>query len=488
VYKERMVSREEIKACYEQGAEAVISLVEGLVATFHEQCEQLRGQVKELQERLALDSHNSSKPPSSNPPAQRTKSLRTASGKKSGAQPGHRGTTLQASPTPDRIVVHAAATCSDCGQSLGEVRGHPSEDRRQVFDVSPLKLEVTEHQLRQKECPWCGALTWGEFPAGVAPGVQYGPQVKALAVYWVQYHLLPWQRTCEMLGDLFGQPLAEGTLAAALTECAAALEKPEEEIKQALTRAPVATFDETGLYVAGQREWMHVASTAQLTHYGPHAKRGAEATQAIGILPVFTGRAVHDAWAPYFDYSCAHGLCNAHHLRELTFVHEQLGQGWAQEMKELLVAIKHAVERARANEATALPTAQQWRFEKRYEHLLTTGLALPENRPKPPTGKRGRPKQSKAKNLLDRLVHRQRETLAFMTDFSVPFDNNQAERDLRMVKVQQKVSGCFRSRDGAKVFCRIRGYLSTLKKQGRNVLVALRSTFTGQPLSPLPQA
>ncbi|MBM4259369.1 MAG: IS66 family transposase [Deltaproteobacteria bacterium] len=284
-----MVRREEIKACYEQGPEAVITLVEDLVATFQAQVEQLRVQVKELQERLALNSHNSSKPPSSNPPAQRTKSLRTASGKKPGAQPGHRGTTLQASATPDHIVEHGATTCPDCGHSVREVKGQPSGDRRQVFDVPSLKLEVTEHRLVEKECPWCGTWTVGEFPVGVAPGVQYGPQLKALAVYWVQYHLLPWQRTCEMLGDLFGQALAEGTLAAALTECAAALAKPEEEIKQALTRAPVATFDETGLYVAGQRQWVHVASTPELTHYGPHAKRGAEATEAIGILPAFTG-------------------------------------------------------------------------------------------------------------------------------------------------------------------------------------------------------
>jgi transposase len=482
-----MVGREEIKVCYEQGPEAVIALVEELVATFQQQIEELRAQVKELHDRLALDSRNSSKPPSSHPSAQRTKSLRVPSGKKPGAQPGHPGTTLKASSTPDRVVVHAAATCRDCGQSLGEVRGQPSGDRRQVFDLPPLKLEVTEHRLLEKECPWCGTLTGGEFPASVAPGVQYGPQLKALAVYWVQYHLLPWQRTCEMLGDLFGHPLAEGTLASALTECAAVLEKSEEEIKHALTRAPVATFDETGLYVAGRREWMHVASTPLLTHYGPHAKRGAEATQAIGILPAFTGRAMHDAWAPYFDYSCAHGLCNAHHLRELTFVHEQLGQAWAKEMKDVLVTIKHAVEHARGGGATALPKAQQRRFEKTYDHLLATGLQMPENHPRPSTGKRGRPKQSKAKNLLDRLARRKGETLAFMSDFTVPFDNNQAERDLRMVKVQQKVSGCFRSRDGATVFCRIRGYISTLKKQGRNVLVALSSVFAGQPLSPLPE-
>jgi transposase len=482
-----MLSREEIKAIYDQGPDAVIALVEELGATFQQQVEQLRAQVKELQDRLALTSRNSSKPPSSNPPAQRTKSLRAPSGKKPGAQPGHPGTTLKASPTPDRVVVHEAATCPDCGQSLSEVVGWETAERRQVFDLPPLKLAVVEHRLRKKVCPGCGTLNCGEFPAGVAPGVQYGPTLKSLAVYLVQYHLLPWQRSCDMLGDLFGQPLAEGTLASAINECADSLEKPEEEIKQALTLAPVANFDETGLYVAGRREWVHVASTPLLTHYGPHAKRGAEATHEIGILPAFTGRAIHDAWSPYFDYSCAHGLCNAHHLRELTFVHEQLGQAWAKEMKDLLVEIKAAVEQARARGATALSQAQQRRFDKTYEQRLAAGLELPENQPPPPNGKRGRPKQSKAKNLLDRLAQRKGETLAFMSDFTVPFDNNQAERDLRMVKVQQKVSGCFRSSDGAKAFCRIRGYISTIKKQGRNVLAALSSVFAGQSLSPLPE-
>jgi transposase len=482
-----MLSREEIEAIYEQGPEAVIALVEELGTTFQQQVEQLRAQVKELQTRLALNSRNSSKPPSSNPPAQRTKSLRTPSGKKPGAQQGHPGTTLKASPTPARVVVHEAATCHACGQSLSGVVGWETADRRQVFDLPPMKLEVVEHRLREKVCPWCGTLNCGEFPAGVAPGVQSGPTIKSLAVYLVQYHLLPWQRTCEMLGDLFGQPLAEGTLTSAINECTDSLEKPEEEIKQAITLAPVANFDETGLYVAGRREWVHVASTPLLTHYGPHAKRGAEATHEIGILPAFTGRAIHDAWSPYFDYSCAHGLCNAHHLRELTFVHEQLGQAWAKGMKDLLVEIKAAVEQARERGATARSPAQQRRFDKTYEQRLAAGLELPENQPPPPNGKRGRPKQSKAKNLLDRLAQRKGETLAFMSDFTVPFDNNQAERDLRMVKVQQKVSGCFRSSNGAKAFCRIRGYISTIKKQGRNVLAALSSVFAGQSLSPLPE-
>lgn len=482
-----MLSREEIKATYDQGPDAVIALVEGIVATFQLQVEELCAQVKELQDRLALNSRNSSKPPSSNTPAQRTKSSRTRSGKKPGAQQGHPGTTLKACPTPDRILAHGADACQDCGQSLSDVAGQETEDRRQVFDLPPMKLEVTEHRLLDQLCPRCGTLNRGEFPAGIVPGVQYGSNLKSLAIYFVQYHLLPWQRTCEMMGDLFGQSIAEGTIFAALNQCADGLENPTEEIKEAITQAAVANFDETGLYVAGRREWLHVASTPLLTYYDSHAKRGAEATKEIGILPEFTGRAIHDAWSPYFSYACEHGLCNAHHLRELTFVEEQMGQAWAKEMKDLLVEIKDAVEQARERGATALPLAQQRRFEQSYERLIAAGLELPENQPPPPNGKRGRNKQSKAKNLLDRLSHRKRETLAFMYDFAVPFDNNQAERDLRMIKVQQKVSGCFRSSGGAKAFCRIRGYISTIKKQGRNVLAALSSVFAGQPLSPLPE-
>ncbi len=482
-----MLSREEIKTTYDQGPDAVLALVEGLVATFQQQVEELRAQVKELQDRLALNSRNSSKPPSSNTPAQRPKSSRTRSGKKPGAQQGHPGTTLKASPTPDHIVVHSASACHDCGQSLSDAAGQETDDRRQVFDLPPMKLDVTEHRLLKQVCPRCGTLNCGEFPAGVAPGVQYGPNLKSLAIYFVQYHLLPWQRTCEMMGDLFGQSIAEGTIFAALNECADGLEKPAAEIKAAITQAAVANFDETGLSIAGRREWLHVASTPLLTHYGSHTRRGAEATREIGILPEFTGRAIHDAWSPYFRYGCAHRLCNAHHLRELTFVHEQMGQAWAEGMKDLLVEIKQAVEQASERGATALPKAQQRRFERIYDRLIAAGLRLPENQPPPPEGKRGRPKQSKEKNLLDRLSQRKGETLAFMSDFAVPFDNNQAERDLRMVKVQQKVSGCFRSSGGAQMFCRIRGYISTIKKQGRNVLAALSSVFAGQPLSPLPE-
>ncbi len=474
-----MLNRTEIIQIYEQGPEAVISLVEHLCAMI----EQLNARVTALEDRLALDSHNSSKPPSSDAPAPRPKSQRTPSGKKTGAQPGHPGRTLKASPTPDRILQHGPAACHGCGRHLQAVAGCESSDRRQVFDLPVLKLEVTEHRLLRKCCPRCGAINTGQFPCEVTPGVHYGPRLKSLAVYLVNYHLLPWQRTCELLADLLGQPLAAGTLASALQQCAVELEETEQEIQQAITRAAVGHFDETGCYIGGRREWLHVASTKSLTHYATHPQRGSAATTAIGILPAFAGRAIHDAFAPYFKYPCAHALCNAHHLRELTFVQEQMGQAWAGSLKRLLIKIKHAVEQASATSATCLPAAQQRKFERAYDRLIAAGLRLPENKQPPPSGKRGRRKQSKSKNLLDRLARYKGETLAFMSDFAVPFDNNQAERDLRMIKVQQKISGCFRSISGAQAFCRIRSYLSSVKKQGRNILAALISVFAGQPLS-----
>jgi transposase len=491
-----MMNREEIIKVYEQGPEAVIALVESLfaiierqqaqIAQQQEQIHQLTVRVKDLEDRLALNSRNSSQPPSGDAPGQRTKSLRTASGKKPGAQKGHPGRRLQAHPQPDRILRHSPPACHQCGQSLEAVVGTEHEEPRQVFDLPPIKLEVTEHCAISKVCPSCQALNHGQFPAEVAPGVQYGPQLKALGVYLVNYQLLPWRRTCELISDLTGQWMAAGTLAAALTECAHNLESSEGAIKEALKQATLAHFDETGLYVADRRQWLHVSSTALLTHYGFHPKRGSEATKQIGILPAFKGRAIHDHFSPYFKYQCDHGLCNAHHLRELTFIHEQQHQAWAGKLKRLLVKIKRAVELAAATGAQALPTSQQRKFERAYDCLITQGLQLPENRSSQRTGKRGPAKQSKAKNLLDRLSEYKRETLAFMSDFAIPFDNNQAERDLRMIKVQQKISGCFRTEAGATAFCRIRSYISTIKKQGRHVLSAIKSALAGHPLFPVP--
>lgn len=477
------MTHEEIQAVYASGSEAVIVLVELLLERMAEQEQiiaELRVRVKELEDRLAADSHNSSQPPSSDRVKSQMRSLRLPSGKRPGGQPGHPGRTLRMVETPDRIVIHRPTQCQYCGASLKSEQMSESE-RRQVFDLPPMKLEVVEHQAESKRCTSCQQTTKGQFPETVSQPVQYGERIKALGVYLMNYQLLPYERTSEVLGDLFGCSMSAGTLYGAAQACAEGLAEIEEQIKQGVRQADVAHFDETGLDIEGKRQWLHVSSTQTLTHYGSHPKRGKEATESIGILPEFDGTAVHDGWSSYRQYACAHALCNAHHLRELTFIQEQDGQVWAGEMKRLLVEIKQRVEQAAEMQRLDEPTVQE--FEQRYQQILDEGL---EANPKPvPTAgpeKRGRRKQSKARNLLDRLGTYREQVLAFMYDFRVPFDNNLAERDLRMMKVQQKISGCFRCAEGATSFCRIRSYISTLRKQGKHVLSALESVFTGEPL------
>jgi transposase len=328
----------------------------------------------------------------------------------------------------------------------------------------------------------CQTVTAGTFPPEVSQPVQYGPRAKAAAVYLQTYQLLPYERTVEALDDLFGVSPSEGTLASAHATAYTTLAPVEQAIGAALQRADVVHVDETGQRVAGRTEWVHVLSTALLTCYAHHAKRGREALEAIGLLLDCAGRRVHDAWAPYLGLPGAYALCNAHLLRELIGLHEDTGQGWIPKLIRLLVNMKAAVDTAQAARQTELPAKQRAGFEAAYTRFLNEGLLA--NPPPKPTGQRGRPKQTPARNLLDRLVTHRGAILAFLHDFRVPFDNNQAERDLRMLKVKGKVSGGFRSPHGADHFCRIRGYISTLRKQGYSVLDGLTSVFTGQPFMP----
>lgn len=383
---------------------------------------------------------------------------------------------------PDQCETHTVTQCAGCGQDL-QAQPATHYERRQVFELPPLSFVVTEHRSEAKTCGHCHARTQAAFPANVTNVVQYGPRAQAVAVYLRDYQLLPQARTSECFADLFGHRLSPGTLGTAQQSCAAALVEVEARIKAGVQAAAVAHFDETGLYVAGQRHWLHVASTPRLTHYATHTKRGAAATTDIGILPKFHGIAVHDAWAPYWQAECTHALCNAHHLRELTALVEQGGQAWAQSLQDLLREIKRTVATALASGAEGLAAATHEAFFARYEALLTEGLMLNPAATQR-IGQRGRSKQSKARNLLLRLQQRQAEVLRFMTDFRVPFDNNLAERDLRMMKVQQKISGCFRAITGAQAFCRTRSYISTVRKHGLNVLSALEQVFTGTPFVP----
>lgn len=483
--------REKTLEAYRQGPEAVVELVVQLVTAFSVQMEALAARVAALETenaalraRLATNSRNSSKPPSSDGPGMKPhpKSQRKASGRKPGGQQGHVGRTLLAVDEPDEVRVHVPDQCRCCGQKLNEV-APVREERRQVHDLPPVKVRVVEHRAETKCCPGCGMETSGTFPEDVLAAVQYGPAVQAVAVYLNQGQLLPLERTCEVIADLFGCPIAEGTLASAVGKTHEQLGQTEATIKEAIEGAGVAHFDETGLNVGGKTSWLHVASTPKLTFYAVDEKRGREAMDRIGVLAKFLGRAIHDGLPSYWQYEqCDHGLCNGHHLRELTFVEEQLGQPWAKDLKGLLLEIKQAVDEARGRGVAELPAEMRQDFGVRYETILAAGAKA--NPPPEPTGKAGRPKRGKAGNLVDRLTVHKEATLAFMEDLAVPFDNNQAERDIRMMKVRQKISGCFRTTTGAKHFCRIRGYISTLRKQGLPVLSALRNAIVGTPHTP----
>lgn len=473
-------TRDEIRAAYRQGEEATIQLFDYLAC----ELQTLQDQLQALQDQLNKNSKNSSKPPSSDglKKTPRTKSQRKPGNKKNGGQEGHVGHTLELVEEPDHIEVHVADQCTVCGATLEDV-GAEDYQRRQVFDIPPVKIEVTEHQAEIKTCPHCNARNMASFPPDVTASVQYGSRIRAMAVYQNNYQFIPLERISDFFEDVFGHRPSEAIILQANTTCAKNVKPTNEAIKELLINAHVVNFDETGLRVEGTLNWLHVASTPNLTYYGVHPKRGKDAMDAIGILSEFGGVAVHDHWSPYFNYTdVIHGLCNAHHLRDLTFVHEQYEQDWAEDMIQRLLDIKKEVDQARLCK-DELDSDKIEEFEVRYDKIIAEGLELNPPPPKEP-GKRGRVKQSPPKNLLDRLEGHKREVLAFMYDFDVPFDNNLAERDVRMMKLRQKISGTFRTAVGADVFCSIRGYISTVRKNGCHVLDAIQDALRGDPFIP----
>jgi transposase len=441
-------------------------------------------EIQKLRDQLAKNSRNSGKPPSSDGLKKpRPRNLRKQTGRRSGGQKGHKGHTLEIAEKPDHIEVHPVSQCPRCAADLRAVEPCGLE-RRQVFDIPPVRIEVTEHQAEIKVCSQCGNEAKGDFPAEVTQPVQYGPRIKAQASYLNNYQLIPWARTCELLGDFYGHAPAEALVQEANAAVVDGIAPSLEATKQQLIGSDVVHFDESGLRVEAQLNWLHVASTDCLTYYNVHPKRGQDGMKAMGILPAFAGRAVHDCWQSYFAFgNCQHALCNAHHLRDLMFVVEQYEQSWAKEMIQLLLDIKAEVDEAPADQLS-LPPERLVHFAQRYDELIALGLAANPPPADPPPKKRGRKKQSPPKNLLDRLKKYKPQVLAFMYDFRVPFDNNLAERDVRMVKIKQKVSGTFRTRTGAETFCAIRSYISTVRKHGLNVIDAIHNALTGSPFIP----
>ncbi len=447
-----------------------------------EQIAALSQHVKDLQDRLAKDSHNSSLPPSSDRFVRQRKSLRKKSEKKSGGQEGHPGTTLRFCEKPDEVIEHRVTICASCQHDLRQVEACVTL-RRQVVDIPSPQLMVQEHRAEQKRCPRCQQMTLASFPPIVTAPIQYGPRIGAVAVYLTQQQLLPLERSCEVRSDVLGGQMSEATVGELIQRAASHLVGVEQQIKEALIEAAVIHQDETGMRVAGKGYWQHVTSTARLTHYQVDASRGQEALNRIAILPNFKGISIHDGWASYFLYDCEHALCLVHVLRELVFQAEEHGAVWAAELKDLLLSMKEATQHAREQGKRWLDPLEVLDWERAFLRLLDEGDQVTPRATAPP-GSKGRVKQSAARNLLDRLRKHQKAVFCFLEDLRVDFDNNLAERDLRMIKVQQKVSGCFRSLAGAQAFSRIRGYLSTLHKQGLPLLSALQVTLCGHPLLP----
>lgn len=445
--------------------------------------------IQKLEDQLARNSRNSGKPPSSDgydQPAPRPKSLRKRSRRKSGGQPGHPGETLRMVEKPDIVKVHRVQECQHCGQSLKRRRvlGH---ERRQVYDLPKVEIQVTEHRAEIKVCSCCGKATQAAFPCQVSKAVQYGTEIRSQMAYLNTEQHLPLERTCDLLDEFYNHRPSEGTIVTVCAEAAQKVEKSNEAVKEHLVaHEAVGHFDETGMRVNGVLKWLHTASTSRLTYYAMHPKRGSEALNEINILPRFKGRAVHDDLASYFQYETAHALCNAHHLRSLLFLLERYPQKWVQDLIALLLKIKEKVEAVKQKAQTALSVRQANAFSQAYDELVKKGLRAnpPSKKSSRKPGQRGRLRQSPARNLLLRLREHKTAVLAFMYDFNVPFDNNQAERDLRMMKVKQKVSGGFRSMTGAQNFCHIRAYLSTARKNGIKALEALRLAFAGTPFLP----
>jgi transposase len=446
-----------------------------LIAALRAENAALKERLAELERRLELNSSNSGKPPSSDGLKKpgRVKSLRERSGKKPGGQKGHKGETLRQVTDPNEVVNHYPPACSMCGVGL-DPKTSVGHSARQVFDLpEPQPLVVTEHRAHDCKCPACGAKTRALFPDGVNAPVQYGARITAFVIYLLHYQLLPENRLAALMADLFGVKVAAATIARMSRTCAERLRGFAQTVRDLVADAPVKHMDETGFRIGGKTQWLHVASTALLTFYRVCTRRGSLLANVAGIV-------VHDHWKPYYTMQgVLHALCNAHHLRELKALVEIEKEEWARKMQRLLRRACHAANSARERGVPMKPRLIE-SFERRYDAILAEGLVFHDTQPplvraamKGGGKRRGRAPRRTGHNLLLRLATRKEDTLRFLHDATVPFTNNQAERDGRMMKLRQKISGGFRSLEGAMDFALIRSFFSTARKQDWNIIDAL---------------
>jgi transposase len=449
---------------------------------------ELERELAELRQQVGKNSRNSSKPPSSDgyskAPAEKDRSLRRRSGRKPGGVEGHEGAYLKRSPVPDRRIVHEPEGCCEgCGRDLADAE-EVGEEVRQVFDIpEEVALEVIEHAAKLYRCKGCGRTSAGVFPAQVSAPCQYGSSLRALGVYLHVFQHIPYDRARQAIFDLTRAEVSTATLKAWVDAAANGLTDFDEALRALLKRSPVVNFDETGARIAGRLQWVHSASTTTLTRYVAHQKRGVQAMEAAGVLPGFGGVAVHDGWKPYRAFTdTTHALCGAHHLRELQAAAED-GQGWASAMSCLLLDVHAAVEQAKTDGAKKLAKSALCDLRDCYRAVIALGY---EENPGLAESAEQRIKRSDAENLLLRLDCQQADALRFAHDFRVPFTNNLAEADIRMVKLQQKISGCWRTPQGAERYLRIRSYISTARKQGQRPLAVLSQLAAGTAWTPAP--
>jgi transposase len=467
-------TREQLRALIERDPEAVIDLIEMLF----DEIEKISTRIRLLEDRLAKNSANSSKPPSSDSFTKKVKSLRKSSRRKPGGQKGHKFETLRPVSNPDKTVIHELSECT-CGCDLSGCQ--KEQTHHQVFDIPEIKIEVTDHVVESAKCPSCGNIARSVEDDQIGRPAQYGKNIQSLSLYLMNYQLLPYDRTREFFRDLAGINLSTGTLNNWNRRAFKSLATFEAEARLRILASPVIHNDETGARVDSKLHWLHVASTENLTLLNFHPKRGREAMNAIGILPYYKGISAHDYWRAYYGFDFDNALCNAHLLRELLFLYEEHSEKWASQMSALLLEIKEAVDAAKRAGKKSLSPKRLYIFNEKYSRIIKTGRKKhPECTDK--KAGRGRKKRSLAGNLLLRLETRRDDILRFAKNFKVPFDNNQAERDLRMSKAKQKISGCFRSFEGAMIFARIRSYISTSRKNKIQILDSLRSAIAGNAI------